>query len=207
MSNSNGAQTNPSAAQAGRRQFGEMGKWARYYDFVMALLTFGKEKKLRQVELEFCKLHPGERVLEIGCGTGTLTLAAKDRVGPSGEVIGLDLAPEMIEKARSKATRKNAHVSFRQGSVASLPFPSGYFDTVLCSFMIFHMPEDVRTSGIAEIRRVLKPGSQLCIIDGESLEALAANLNENSFVETQQEESKFGYMKLHFLRAKAANAC
>lgn len=201
MSSPNGAQTTQGPAT---RQFGEMGKWAPYYDLVMALLTFGREKKLRQMELEFCQLKPGERVLEIGCGTGGLTMAAKYQVGPTGEVIGLDLAPEMVETARRKATRKSADVSFRQGSIASIPFPASHFDVVLCSFMIFHMPEDVRTKGIAEIHRVLKADGHLCVIDGESLDELAANVKASSFVEIQQQESRFGYMKLRCLRGKAA---
>lgn len=203
MGNSNGAQATQTRAA---RQFGEMGKWAPYYDLVMALLTFGRERRLRQKQLEFCQLEPGQRVLEIGCGTGTLTMAAKSHVGATGAALGLDLAPEMIDAASRKATRNSVDVSFRQGSIARIPFPASHFDVILCSFMIFHMPEEVRKAGIAESHRVLKSGGYLCIIDGASLDKLASQLKESSFTEIQQSESKFGYMNLRFLRARADKA-
>ena len=131
-------------SQPVKKQEGQMGRWARYYDLIMALMTFGREKKLRQMTIKLAQLMPGDKVLEIGCGTGTLTLAAKAQVGSSGEVVGIDIAPEMVAVASHKATRKGVDVSFQVGSIASIPFPDNRFDVVMCSFMIFHMPEDVR---------------------------------------------------------------
>jgi ubiquinone/menaquinone biosynthesis C-methylase UbiE len=105
-------QSTKSAAPA-KRQDGELGYMASYYDLVMTGLTLGREKKLRQTTIQLSRIKPGDKVLEIGSGTGTLSLAAKAQVGPSGEVAGLDLAPEMVAKARSKAARKSADVSFQ----------------------------------------------------------------------------------------------
>ena len=99
-----------------------MGKWAPYYDLTMALMTFGREKKLRQSTIKLSQLKPGDKVLEIGCGTGTLTMAAKAHVGPSGEAAGIDIAPEMVAVARRKATRKGVDISFREGSIAGSLF-------------------------------------------------------------------------------------
>ncbi len=147
------------------KQDGQLGYMAHYYDAVVTLMTLGREKTLRRVTLDLVQLKPGDKILEIGCGTGTLTLGAKARVGASGEAIGLDIAPEMVEAASRKATRKGVDATFQVGSIAKIPYPDSYFDAVMCSFMIFHMPDDVRREGFAEIRRVLKPGGHLSILD------------------------------------------
>ena len=147
------------------KQEGEMGKWARYYDFLMFFMTLGQEKALRRMTVELAGLKPGEKVLEIGSGTGTLTLAAKRKVGATGEADGIDVAPEMVAVATRKATRRRVDAKFQVGTMQNLPFEAARFDAALCSFMIFHMPEDVRRKGFAEIHRVLKPGGRLLILD------------------------------------------
>jgi len=160
-----------------KKQEGEMGRWARYYDLMMVLMTFGREKKLRQMTIRLAKLMPWDKVLEIGCGTGTLTLTAKAQVGTSGEVVGIDISPEMVAVASHKATRKGVDVSFQVGSIASISFPDNRFDFVMCSFMIFHMPEDVRIKGFTEIYRVLKSGGHLFILDSASSENAMMSVN------------------------------
>ena len=195
-------------SQAVKKQWGQMGRYARYYDLIMVLLTLGREKKLRQMEIKLAQLMPADKVLEIGCGTGTLTLAAKAQVGSSGEAVGIDIAPEMVAVANHKATRKGVDVSFRVGSIASIPFPDNRFDVVMCSFMIFHMPEDVRKKGFTEIYRVLKSGGHLFILDGASSDKrydvceLAPILKENSFTKIEIEKIKFIYVKGWVLRGK-----
>jgi ubiquinone/menaquinone biosynthesis C-methylase UbiE len=191
------------------KQEGQMGRWAPYYDLIMALMTLGREKKLRQMTIDLAQLKPGDRVLEIGSGTGTLTLAAKGRVGSAGEAVGIDIAPEMVAVASRKAIRKGVDVSFKVGSIAGIPFPEDRFDAVMCSFMIFHMPEGVRKKGFTEIRRVLKPGGHLCILDSASsdkrydLRELTPVLEETSFAEIEIQQIRFMILKGRFLRAKA----
>jgi SAM-dependent methyltransferase len=202
-----------------QRQWGQMGGWARWYDLLMVLLTFGKEKQLRQDTIRLARIKPGDNVLEIGCGTGSLTLAAKEQVGSAGEVAGIDIAPEMVAAARKKAARNGAGISFQEGSIAKIPFPDHHFDVVMCSFMIFHMPEDVRRKGFPEIYRVLNPGGQLFILDGALSEKqlqhrtdqmhdvrdLAPVLLENSFTEIEMEKTQLGFMGTEFwvVRGKA----
>lgn len=198
MNNTNTRTTTPV-----KKQEGQMGKWAPYYDFTMALMTLGREKKLRQMTIKLSRMMPGDKVLEIGCGTGTLTMAAKAQVGSSGEVAGIDIAPEMVRQARNKATRKGIDVSIQEGSIASIPFPDDRFDVVICSFMIFHMPEDVRRKGFTEIYRVMKSGGHLFILDTASLDELAPVLKENAFKEIEMGMTKFIYMGILYLRGKA----
>src|SRR5512138_862937 len=126
------------------KQDGQMGKWAPWYDPLMTLLTLGHEKKLRQKEIGLSGVRPGAAVLEIGCGTGTLSLAAKEAAGPTGSVTGIDIAPEMVARARKKAARRGADLVFAEGSIDAIPYPDRSFDVAMCSFMIFHMPDDVR---------------------------------------------------------------
>ena len=176
---------------------------AHYYDLVMVLLTLGREKTLRKMTLDLGQVRPGDKVLEIGCGTGTLTLAAKVRVGASGEVVGIDIAPEMVEVASRKATRKGIDADFQAGSIEKIPFPDHSFDAVLCSFMIFHMPDAIRRKGFKEIYRVLKSGGHLFIIDTVDLHELSPVLKENSFTEIETTRAKLNFIKIWALLMKA----
>ncbi len=144
---------------------GQMGAWAPYYDLIMKVITLGREATLREATLDAARVKAADNVLEVGCGTGTLTLAAKKRVGPAGEVHGLDAAPEMVAVAQRKSARAGQPITFRVGSIAALPYADDTFDVALCSFMIFHLPDDTRQTGLKEIRRVLKPGGRVLIVD------------------------------------------
>jgi ubiquinone/menaquinone biosynthesis C-methylase UbiE len=135
------------------------------YDSYMRTMTFGRERALREMTVSLAQIQPGETILEVGCGTGTLTLAAKRRAGPAGKVFGIDIIPGMIESSRKKAAQAREDISFQLGSIDDIPFPADQFDAVLCSFMIFHMSDGVRRKGLAEIHRVLKPGGRLLILD------------------------------------------
>jgi ubiquinone/menaquinone biosynthesis C-methylase UbiE len=80
-------------------------------------------------------------------------------------VFGIDVIPGMIANSRRKAAENNLDVTFELGSIDDIPFPDSQFDAVMCSFMIFHMPETVMHKGIVEIYRVLKPRGRLLVLD------------------------------------------
>lgn len=140
--------------------------WARWYDLLTNAVLLGKERGLREMTVEMAAIKPGDTVLDVGCGTGNLTLVAHAQAGEAGEVHGIDAAPEMVEAARSK-TGSKAAVDFQVGLIEELPFPDDYFDVVLSSLMIHHLPDDLKRNGFAESRRVLKPGGHLFAIDFE----------------------------------------
>lgn len=138
---------------------------ARAYDALVWVLTLGKERRFRDRLLELARVAPGESVLDVGCGTGSLAIAAKHRVGPVGEVCGIDPSPEMVARARRKAARAGASVPFETGSVDSLPFPDATFDVVTGTLMLHHLDDDLRRRGLAEVARVLKPGGRFVAVD------------------------------------------
>lgn len=115
--------------------------------------------------MRLARLEPGESVLDIGCGTGSLAIAAKRRVGPSGTAQGIDASPEMIARARRKASKAGVDVTFTDGVVEALPFPDGQFDAVLSTLMLHHLPREARQQCAREMRRVLKPGGRVLAVD------------------------------------------
>jgi ubiquinone/menaquinone biosynthesis C-methylase UbiE len=161
--------TNEISAQHGQDKDqiikGQMEKMVDTYDSYMKKATFGREHILRRMTVELAGVKAGDTVLEVGCATGTLTLAAKQAAGPSGKVYGIDIIPGMIEASQRKAAQANVEITFQLGSIDSIPFPDSHFDQVMCSFMIFHMSDETRRKGIAEIQRVLKPGGRLLALD------------------------------------------
>ena len=115
--------------------------------------------------LRYARLQPGEAVLDIGCGTGTLAILAKGEVGPTGEVSGIDASPEMIARAQKKAGRAGIDVSFKNAFAQSLPYPDARFDVVLTTVMLHHLPKKARAELAVEIGRVLKPRGRVLAID------------------------------------------
>ena len=140
-------------------------RWARRYDLLVSTIMLGFEGRFRERQLNLAKLQPGERVLDVGCGTGTLAIAAKKRVGPTGTVTGVDAAAEMIERAMKKAGRARVDVTFQTAAAEQLPFADGSFDVVLSSLMLHHLPRDTRAAGVREMHRVLRPGGRLLAVD------------------------------------------
>jgi ubiquinone/menaquinone biosynthesis C-methylase UbiE len=143
----------------------EMEKMVDSYDSYMRKITLGQERVLREMTVNLAQVKSGDCVLEVGCGTGTLTLAAKRQAGPLGKVFGIDVIPGMIELSQRKATQANEDITFQLGSIDDIPFSENQFEVVMCSFMIFHMSEMVRQKGIVEIYRVLKPHGRLFVLD------------------------------------------
>jgi ubiquinone/menaquinone biosynthesis C-methylase UbiE len=143
---------------------GTLIRWAPYYDFVTNLMTLGHARPLRRLTVDNALIKPGDSVLDVGCGTGEVSLLAKTRA-KAGRVYGIDPAPEMIAVARKKAARRNLDIDFRVGVIESLPFPDSSIDVVTSSLMMHHLPEDLKVRGLAEIYRVLKRGGRLLIAD------------------------------------------
>jgi ubiquinone/menaquinone biosynthesis C-methylase UbiE len=144
---------------------GNLIRWAPYYDLAVNLTTFGQARRLRKLTVDNAWIKPDDSVLDVGCGTGAVTLIAKTRTGKDGKVYGIDPAPEMIAVARSKAMRQKLKIDFRVGVIESLPFPDASMDVVTSSLMMHHLPEGLKVRGLAEIYRVLKPGGSLLIAD------------------------------------------
>ena len=150
----------PTAGSAPMETKGKVIRWARFYDLVTWLMTFGREPGIRRMTIELAGIKEGERVLDVGCGTGTLAIAARRPAGPAGEAHGIDPSAEMIAVAREKAAKAGVDAQFQTAVMEKLPFPDGHFDLVLSSLMLHHLPADVKRAGFAEVSRVLKPGGR-----------------------------------------------
>lgn len=109
-------------------------------------------------------LRGGHRVLDIGCGTATLTLLVK-KACPGAEVVGLDGDPKILDIARRKAADAGLAVTFDQGMASALPYPDSSFDRVLSSLMFHHLARDDKGLALREAFRVLRPGGELHLAD------------------------------------------
>ena len=109
-------------------------------------------------------IQPGHRVLEIGCGTGNLLITVARR-HPAAEVIGIDPDPAALRRARRKANRARRPVRLDRAFAGELPYPDGSIDRVLSSLMWHHLDDDEKPRAMREIRRVLRTGGQLHLVD------------------------------------------
>ncbi|NOZ28880.1 MAG: methyltransferase domain-containing protein [Chloroflexi bacterium] len=136
-----------------------------------------------------------DAALDVGCGTGLLTLPLAER---AGRVVGLDLSPSMLRKLAAKAARRDLNIELRQGSVLELPFADEEFTVVTTAFMLLYLTPDEKQRAMAEIRRVLAPGGRLgCLSSpGEiadvflTREEWEALLHEAGFTDVQIEERR-----------------
>jgi len=112
--------------------------------------------------IELASLPIGSRVLDVCCGTGASALPAAEAVGPTGNVIGVDLAKELLELARRKAVQQRlGNIEFEVGDMLSLRFPAESFDAVVCVFGIFFVPDMARA--VSELWSRIRPGGQLAM--------------------------------------------
>ncbi len=138
---------------------------ASRYDLHTSLMGLGVNHSNSRMIIEMAKIRPGDKVLDVGCGSGNLTLTAKKYVGPSGSACGIDAAPEMIEVARKKATRSGYEAVFELGLIEKIPYQESTFDVVISRLVIHHLPDDLKRRGFEEVFRVLKPGGRIFLAD------------------------------------------
>ena len=139
--------------------------WASQYDFFTRLMGLGVDRPNSRMLVEMAKIKPGDKILDVGCGTGNLTLTAKMVAGASGSANGIDASPEMIHVAREKAKRSGIEAVFELGLIEKMPYPDASFDVVISRLVIHHLPDDLKRQGFAEIFRALKPGGRCFLAD------------------------------------------
>jgi len=123
-----------------------------------------REEHFKNRLIDLADVRPGMRVLDLGCGTGTLTVMVKRRQ-PGAEIVGIDPDPEMLDRARSKAGRAGVEIAFDQGFASGLPYLDHSFDRVLASMMTHHLAPDAKRQAFSEVLRVLRPGGQFHLVD------------------------------------------
>ncbi|HEY7936118.1 MAG TPA: methyltransferase domain-containing protein [Candidatus Limnocylindrales bacterium] len=137
----------------------------RRYDLRLWLGSRGREGRFRDEEIRLARIRPGERVLDLGCGTGSLAIAAARAVGRAGTVTAIDPSNEMLARARSKARRARVDATFVATAGEALPFPDAGFDVVLISLVLHQLPSDALHGTMVQVRRVLRPGGRLFVVD------------------------------------------
>lgn len=131
-----------------------------FYDLFTAVLGAGK---VHRTLVDQAELAPGQRVLEIGCGTGNLSVRAK-RAQPGVDFVGSDPDPLALARARRKA-RDLTGIRFERGYAQRLPYPDASFDRVLSALMLHHLDPETKAAAAAEVARVLRPGGRLHLVD------------------------------------------
>ena len=180
----------------------DLGIW-----FIDTFVFRGQLRELRRKTANLARMQPGEQVLDVGCGTGTLAMEVQSRVGRAGRVAGVDPGTQQIARARRSAARRHVPIDFQIGMIEQLPFPDQSFDVVFSTLMMHHLPASLKRQGLAEIARVLKPGGRLVIADfkrkqerqgraarfhagGSSMQDLAALVKDAGFSEVETEEMR-----------------
>ena len=140
------------------------------YDSVMRLLL--KDEVFKRRLVAQVKPLPDQRILDVGCGTGTLTLLLK-RAAPNAVVIGLDADPTMLRIARTKAESEQVQIEFVEGMSDSLPFPHASFSGIVSSLLLHHLTTDSKRRTLEQAYLLLRPGGMLHIADwGQAQNAL-----------------------------------
>jgi len=169
-------------------------KFSKFYDFLVGFffLPFGGEKRYRTRFVDFICPQPGEQVLDVCCGTGTLTALVARRLGGKGRVTGVDLSAAMIAKAHGKVADLPA--TFKTADVETLPFAADSFDKEYASFGLHELPVGVRQAALKGMYRTLKAGGGLFVFDFNLAKSLLPRLAIRSFVRTFEEVDAYQMM-------------
>jgi ubiquinone/menaquinone biosynthesis C-methylase UbiE len=156
---------NSPTTKSGPETTGATIHWTPPYDIFAGLLGLGVNGPNSRQIVEMAKIKPGDKVLDVGCGTGDLTLTARKYAGALGSAYGIDASPEGIDIARKKAKRSGSEAVFEVGLIEKIAYPDATFDVVISRLVIHHLPDDLKRQGFREIYRVLKPGGHVFLAD------------------------------------------
>jgi len=134
----------------------------RLYDPVVRATS--REGRFKELLVEQAAPQAGQRILDLGCGTGTLAIQVKQRA-PGAEVVGLDADPEMLGRAREKADGAGVDLTLTEGMSNELPFEDASFDRVLSTLFFHHLDPEPKRQTAREIARVLRNGGELHVAD------------------------------------------
>ncbi|HEX6497669.1 MAG TPA: methyltransferase domain-containing protein [Micromonosporaceae bacterium] len=135
---------------------------ARRYEFGAAVGFLGRRRRVYDGLVALSGARPGDRVLDVGCGTGYLTRRVARAVAPDGYVVGVDPSSSVIGYAADHAPDNGA---FEIARAQALPYADASFDVVVSSLAMHHVPSEDRAAALREMRRVLRPGGRLLIVD------------------------------------------
>jgi len=132
------------------------------YDLIVGRTM--RETTFKRGLVEQAGIEPGHRVLDLGCGTATLTILAK-QMHPDAEVVGLDGDRRILDIARTKILKAGLAIALDRGMAYDLPYEDHSFDRVLCSLVLHHLTRENKLRALKEVLRVLKPGGELHVAD------------------------------------------
>jgi ubiquinone/menaquinone biosynthesis C-methylase UbiE len=135
----------------------------RSYDLLVTLFFLGRRRRVFSRLAALSGARPGDRVLDVGCGTGYFTRMLAEAVAPGGTALGIDPSPEVIARAR-RSTRQPS-CTFAEGIAEALDTEDESYDVVVSSLVLHHLPETLRPRAIGEMYRVLRPGGRLLVAD------------------------------------------
>ena len=199
-----------------------------FYDSLLAATL--KKEKFKSLLVDQARIRSGHRVLDLGCGTATLTILLKTR-HPDAEVVGLDGDPDILAIARRKVVQAGIEIDLRQGMAFDPPFEPASFDRIVSSLVFHHLSTEQKKATFEALRMLLRPGGELHVADWGKTRSLLtraaflsvqlldgfATTNDNvqgrlipmmknvgfvSVVETHHEPTLFGTLSLY--RAEAS---
>lgn len=135
----------------------------RLYDLLGHVFFAGRRRRVFRQLVALSGVRPGDRVVDVGCGTGYFTRMMAKEVGPDGSAVGVDPSRDALTRARHSNRLDNC--SFTEGQAEALDLPDGSFDVVVTSLMVHHLPEEARPRAIGEMFRVLRPGGRVLVAD------------------------------------------
>jgi demethylmenaquinone methyltransferase/2-methoxy-6-polyprenyl-1,4-benzoquinol methylase len=145
-----------------------------HYDIVNRIITLGLDKRWRRQATKTCLENKPQRILDLGCGTGDLTINIAKIADKDTDITGLDYSQPMLERAQQKATKSGVRklIHFIHGEATKLPFPDSHFDCVGISFAFRNLTykNPLAAAHFAEVKRVLKPGGRYVILESSQPE-------------------------------------
>jgi ubiquinone/menaquinone biosynthesis C-methylase UbiE len=137
---------------------------AYFIDFLSFLDQLEEIQRVRAEAEKHLKVSVGQKVLDLGCGIGGATFRLLNILGPAGLAAGVDISSAMVEAATSRAENRPG-VEFRVGEACAIPYPDQFFDAARCERVFLYLPD--RLAAIQEMKRVVKPGGQIVLLDTE----------------------------------------